>query len=150
MKKILSLSLALTLLTLLFTSCSTTTVQITPENFEQYFEINVITEDYESDGVGVFSDPSTATVTISIVPKQTISSGNINAVLKSNLVGWDCEYSTKKTQNGITISDGLRVPIQFSPNQTYTKSFRIENTIGSLSEPTVKFEVVEASGTIKI
>lgn len=150
MKKFLSLSLALTLLTLLFTSCSTTTVQITPENFEQYFEISVITEDYESDGVGFFSGPSTATVTISIVPKQTISSGNINAVLKSNLVGWDCEYSTQKTQNGITISDGLRVPIQFSPNQTYTKSFRIENTIGSLSEPTIKFEVVEASGTIKI
>ena len=140
MKKFLSLSLVLTMLALLLTSCSTTTIQITPENFEQYFEISVITEDYESDGVGI----------LSIVPKQTISSGNINAVLKSSLIGWDCEYSTKKTQNGITISDGLRVPIQFSPNQAYSKSFRIENTIGSLSEPTIKFEVVEASGTIKI
>lgn len=150
MKKFLSLSLVLTMLALLLTSCSTTTIQITPENFEQYFEISAIIENYESDGVGILSGPSTATVKISIVPKQTISSGNINAVLKSSLIGWDCEYSTKKTQNGITISDGLRVPIQFSPNQAYSKSFRIENTIGSLSEPTIKFEVVEASGTIKI
>ena len=75
MKKFLSLSLVLTMLALLLTSCSTTTIQITPENFEQYFEISVITEDYESDGVGFFADSSTATVTISIVPKQTVSSG---------------------------------------------------------------------------
>ena len=150
MKKIIAILGVFALLTCTFTSCSATTIQITPENFEQYFEISVIIENYESDGVGILSGPSTATVKISIVPKQTISSGNINAVLKSSLIGWDCEYSTKKTQNGITISDGLRVPIQFSPNQAYSKSFRIENTIGSLSEPTTKFEVIEASGTIRI
>ncbi len=156
MKKFLSLSLVLTMLALLLTSCSTTTIQITPENFEQYFEISVTTDNFEGGGVESFAgmpfiSSSTINVTISIIPKQTISSGSVSVVLEDDsLVGWDCEYSTKVTsKDGITISDGLRIPIQFSPNQTYTKTFKMTDILGGI-EPYIVLEVTEASGTIKI
>ena len=156
MKKFLSLSLALTLLTLLFTSCSATTIQITPENFEQYFKISVTTDNFEGSDMESFAgipfiSSSTINVTISIIPKQTISSGSVSVVLENDsLVGWDCEYSTKITfKDGRTVSDGLRIPIQFSPNQPYTETFKMENTVGVI-KPNIKLEITEASGTIKI
>lgn len=156
MKKFLSLSLALTLLTLLFTSCSTTTIQITPENFEQYFKISVTTDNFEGGDIESFAgipfiSSSTINVTISIIPKQTISSGSVSVVLEDDsLVGWDCEYSTKITsKDGITMSDGLRIPIQFSPNQPYTETFEMKDILGGI-KPNIKLEITEASGTIKI
>ncbi len=156
MKKIIAISGAIVILICTLTSCSMTTVQITPENFEQYFEISVTTDDFEGGGVESFSgipfiSSSTINVTISITPKQTISSGSVSVVLEDDsLVGWDCEYSTKITsKNGITVSDGLRIPIQFSPNQPYTKTFKMTDSLGGI-EPYIVLEVAEASGTIKI
>lgn len=155
MKKIIAISGAIVILICTLTSCSMTTVQITPENFEQYFEISVTTDDFEGGGVESFAgipyiSSSTINVTISITPKQTISSGSVSVVLEDNLIGWDCEYSTKKTsENGITVSDGLRIPIQFSPNQPYTKTFKMTDILGGI-EPYIVLEVTEASGTINI
>ncbi len=155
MKKIIAISGAIVILICTLTSCSMTTVQITPENFEQYFEISVTTDDFEGGGVESFAgipyiSSSTINVTISITPKQTISSGSVSVVLEDNLIGWDCEYSTKITsENGITMSDGLRIPIQFSPNQPYTKTFKMTDILGGI-EPYIVLEVTEASGTINI
>lgn len=156
MKKIIAILGAIVILTCTLTSCATTTIQITPENFEQYFEISVTTDDFEGGGLESFAgmpfiSSSTVNVTISIIPKQTVSSGSVSVVLEDdNLIGWNCEYSTKTTyKDGTTMSDGLRIPIQFSPNQPYTKTFEMKDILGGI-KPHIVLEVAEASGTIKI
>lgn len=155
MKKILAILLTIIFTTCIFTSCTKTKVAITPENFEQYFEISVTTDDFEGGGVESFAgvpfiSSSTVNVTISITPKRTISSGSVSIVLEDDVIGWDCEYSTRISSNdGISVSNGLRIPIQFSPNQQYTKTFEMKNIVGGI-EPYIEFEVTEADGIIEI
>lgn len=149
--------ISVAMLMLLFNGCATNfgkTVQITPENFEQYFNISVTTSDFDSGGHGYGLGPllsgASVNVKVTITPKQTISSGSVNAVLEEDsFVGWNCEYSTKvKTNSGGQISNGLRIPVQFSPNQAYVIEFKMKSTLPQIVEPTFNFDIVEASGTI--
>lgn len=154
MKKIIAILVAIIFTTCIFTSCTKTKVLITPENFEQYFVISVEAE-LEGEEPKTFGDllkPCTANVIVSIVPKQEISSSNnIYVVLEDmdNMIGWDCEYSIKMAlTDDLTVSRGLRIPIQVSPNQISTKTFKM--TKSDTEEPNIELEVVEAYGTIEI
>lgn len=155
MKKIISIMISVAMLMLLFNGCATNfgkTVQITPENFEQYFNISVTTSDFDGGrhGSGLGTGAS-VNVKVTIAPKQTISSGSVNVVLEDSFVGWDCEYSTKiETKSGGQISKGLRIPVQFSPNQAYVIEFKMKSGLLEFDEPTLNFDIVEASGTITL
>ena len=155
MKKFLSIIILISVVVVSLSSCminpiSKTTVQITPENFEQYFEISVVYSDYRSDGnYAVIGYSSEMTANITITPKQTITSGSVSVVIEDDkLLFWESEYSTTTKINGHDVYDGIRVPIQFSPDQTYVKTFILKSKHAGM-EPKKSFhKIVEASGSI--
>ena len=144
MKK-LSLFVIIVLLICSFSGCVNTTkeIQITAENFNDYFFISVYTDGYEANYS--FFMTSSLTVHITITPKQTIKSGFVSAKLFSNFY-WDNQYSsfdsTTKTENTI-------VPVEFSPTQAFSISFSA-STLAGTRDPSINFEAIEASGTIVI
>ena len=130
-------------------------ISITEANFEEYFEVSYSTSDYVGSEVDSFSGMPFVTIgevefEIQITPKKTVKKGNVTIVLQDDLlVGWDCEYSIKTEVNGMSISNGLRIPIEFSPNQTYVKKIKATSLTGVM-EPKLHLDVIEASGTIII
>ena len=48
------------------------------------------------------------------------------------------------------IIKGLRIPVQFSPNQAYVIEFKMKSALLEFDEPTLNFDIVEASGTITL
>lgn len=155
MKKLISIFVSTMMFLLLFTGCaSNKTVQITPENFEQYFNVSATISDFDGGGhgygLGAILSGASVNVKVTITPKQTVSSGSVNVVLEDDsIIGWNCEYSTKiETKTGGQLSKGLRIPVQFSPNQAYVIEFKMKSIMPEIVEPTFNFDIVEASGTI--
>lgn len=145
MKKFLSIIISVTLVITLFSGCSTNTVQITAENFEQYFEVNVTLSDFESSKDSYFAGIpfiTTASVklTITITPKQSIKGGSVYVVLEEDFFDWSSEY---------TSNDSFSMPVQFSPTQTYTKTIELTNSFGFF-KPHLELKIAEASGRINI
>ena len=156
MRKIIAILLTIIFTTCIFTSCTKTEVLITPENFEQYFTI-IVEAEREGEEPKTYGDllkPCAANVIISIIPKQEIAStNNISVVLEDmdNMIGWDCEYSVGiALTDELTVSRGLRIPFQVSPNQISTKTFRMTKSDTDIEEPHIELKVTEAYGTIEI
>lgn len=118
---------------------STSTVEITAQNFEQYFDVSSVITDFEQ--VSSFMYEARAKLIVTIIPKQTIHSGSVNVELTGFLDRMECEYTDE--------SCFLHMPVQFSPTQTYTKTISLSGTY-IFSQPTPNIKMAEASGTIEI
>lgn len=141
MRKILSVSLVLIFMLSLFSGCATQQVEITAENFENYFSIDVYTSNYKfTDGI---LPSGSLTVNVTITPKQHIKSGYVSVVLYDDFFSWSSDYRETGPLGG------TRLSLEFSPTQTYTKSFNASSIVG-LDNPTISFDVEQASGSISI
>lgn len=158
MKKIISLSIAIILFVSIFTGCSTNnvqttettrqTIEITAENFLDYFNVNFSSSDYRfvRDDNYYFSglDHEYCTIKISITPKQAIQSGNVYIDMRCFFDNWDTEGNCNIPPNRFTFD--------FNPAQTFEYEIAAEGGHTEGPPPTDMYieKIFQARGTITL